>query len=100
MSSPAAAQLRKLLNGSGPLVVPFAYDAFSARLIEDAATRAPAAPAEGTPAGDAPGVRETSSKRSGYSVSPRSPLKDNSIGSVHEVYELTGLILSCGAVAG
>jgi len=27
MSSPAAAQLRKLLNGSGPLVVPFAYAA-------------------------------------------------------------------------
>ena len=50
--------------------------------------------------GDAPVVRETSSKRSGYSVSPRSPLKDNSIGSVHEVYELTGLILSCRAVAG
>ncbi len=40
MSSPAAAQLRKLLNGSGPLVVPFAYDAFSARLIEDAGFQA------------------------------------------------------------
>ena len=40
MSSPAAAQLRKLLNGSDPLVVPFAYDAFSARLIEDAGFQA------------------------------------------------------------
>ncbi len=40
MSSPAVAQLRKLLNGSDPLVVPFAYDAFSARLIEDAGFRA------------------------------------------------------------
>ncbi len=40
MSSPTAAQLRKLLNSSGPLVVPFAYDALSARLIEDAGFQA------------------------------------------------------------
>ena len=40
MSSSTAAQLRKLLNGSGPLVVPFAYDALSARLIEDAGFQA------------------------------------------------------------
>ncbi len=40
MSSSSASQLRKLLNGSGPLVVPFAYDAFSARLIEDAGFKA------------------------------------------------------------
>jgi 2-methylisocitrate lyase-like PEP mutase family enzyme len=40
MSSPTAAQLRELLNGSDPLVVPFAYDALSARLIEDAGFQA------------------------------------------------------------
>ncbi len=40
MSSSSASQLQKLLNGSGPLVVPFAYDAFSARLIEDAGFKA------------------------------------------------------------
>jgi 2-methylisocitrate lyase-like PEP mutase family enzyme len=40
MSSSSAAQLRELLNGSGPLVVPFAYDALSARLIEDAGFQA------------------------------------------------------------
>ncbi len=40
MSSPTAAHLRKLLNGSDPLVVPFAYDALSARLIEDAGFQA------------------------------------------------------------
>ena len=36
MSSATPKQLRELLSGSDPLVVPFAYDAFSARLIEDA----------------------------------------------------------------
>ena len=36
MSSSSGAQLRKLLSRTAPLVVPFAYDALSARLIEDA----------------------------------------------------------------
>ena len=40
MSSSTASKLRELLNGSGPLVVPFAYDALSARLIEDAGFQA------------------------------------------------------------
>ena len=40
MSSSSGAQLRELLNRSDPLVVPFAYDALSARLIEDAGFQA------------------------------------------------------------
>ena len=36
MPSSSGEQLRKLLSRSNPLVVPFAYDALSARLIEDA----------------------------------------------------------------
>jgi 2-methylisocitrate lyase-like PEP mutase family enzyme len=40
MSSPTASKLRELLNGSDPLVVPFAYDALSARLIQDAGFQA------------------------------------------------------------
>ncbi len=40
MSSPTASKLRELINGSDPLVVPFAYDALSARLIQDAGFQA------------------------------------------------------------
>ncbi len=40
MSSSTASKLRELLSGSDPLVVPFAYDALSARLIEDAGFQA------------------------------------------------------------